>query len=43
MSWESYDPDFEVESLRDEIRADVQSLLNRHEKEGEKQGRPVKA
>jgi len=41
MSWESYDPDFEVESLRDEIRADVQSLLNRHEKEGEKQGRPI--
>jgi len=33
----------EPESLRDEIRAEAESLLNRYEREVEKEGKPLKA
>ena len=43
MSWGSHALVLEPEFLRDEIRAEVKSLLNRHEREVEKEGKPLKA
>jgi len=43
MSWGARALVLEPESLRDEIRTEVESLLNRYEREVEKEGKPLKA
>ncbi len=43
MSWGSYDPGLEPESLRDEIRAEAEAMYHRYEREAEKKERPLKA